>query len=295
MNILMTGGSGLIGRHFIDHFSQHRYTVLTRSESRARPLLPANVELVGSLSGFSHLNAFDAVINLAGEPIVDKRWTRQQKQTICQSRWQITRELVHLMQQSDTPPPVFLSGSAVGIYGDCGSTTVTEESRIEAQDFAHQVCQEWENIALNAPQATRTVLLRTGVVLDTKAGALAKMRLPFKLGLGGKLGGGQQFFPWIHWLDQVRAMHYLLTESSLSGALNLTAPEPVSNQHFSQRLAARLHRPALMPMPALALKMAMGESSSLLLNSQKILPKRLLDAGFKYTFATLDAALNDLI
>lgn len=295
MNILVTGGTGLIGRHFIRHYGQYHYTVISRNLTRASSVLPSSVTLLESLNSLSDLDAFDAVINLAGEPIADKRWTQKQKNVIEKSRWHTTSRLVELFSASQAPPKVFISGSAIGYYDQEGSRVWLEESQTDNQSFAQLLCSKWEDLALEASPYTRVVHLRTGIVLDKKQGALAKMITPFKLGLGAQIGGGQQYMSWIHRQDMIRAMHFLLINSCCFGPFNLVSPTPVTNRHFSQALAEVLHRKIFFSIPATMLKLLMGESASLLLGSQRVAPKALEDAGFKFEYPTLEECLDSLL
>lgn len=295
MNILITGGTGLIGCHFMNTVGEHQYTVLTRSPEQAKKNLPVSVRLISSLTELTTLDIFDAVINLAGEPIIDKRWTKKQKAVISNSRWDITRQLVDLFRASSEPPAVFLSGSAIGVYGDQGDVMVDETFSSLPDDFAAQLCARWEALAQEAASYTRVVCLRTGIVLDAQAGALAKMLLPFKLGLGGPVAKGEQFMSWIHIDDMVRAIDFLLVQSQAYGAYNLVAPEPVRNRDFTQALAAQLKRWAILPAPKKLLQALLGESSALLLDSQRVVPKRLLEEDFIFSFAEINSALNDLL
>ncbi len=295
MNILITGGTGLIGSAFIRQFDEHQYTVLTRSPAQAKTRLPAHVQLIDSLERLDNLDAFDAVINLAGAAIIDKRWSDARKQEICASRWQLTEQLVELFARSEKPPQVFLSGSAIGVYGHHGNEELTEDSPVKERDFPTKLCLRWEDIARGAKPYTRVVLLRTGIVLAPKGGALGKMLLPFKLCLGGRIGSGEQYMSWIHYQDHIHAMHYLLTENSLSGPVNLVAPNPQTNSQFTQALAKALGRIAIFPVPKQVMQLLLGESACLLLDSQKILPKKLLSSGFKFQFEHLAAALNDAV
>ena len=290
MHILMTGGTGCIGQAFIQHFSDYQFTVLSRSNLINTDL----ITYIDSLDHLSDLNGFDAVINLAGEPIIDKRWSKQQKQVICQSRWKVTEQIVALFARSQTPPAVFLSSSAIGIYGDQGDIFLPESDSITAHDFPAKVCLQWEQLARQAEPFTRVVLLRTGIVLTTHGGALTKMLLPFKCGLGGRISHGQHYMSWIHYQDHIQAMHYLLSHD-ISGSVNIVAPQPVMNRSFSQLLAAALHRPAVLPMPAWVLKLVLGESSCLLLNSQRVIPQVLLNHGFDFSFPDLASAFRDLL
>lgn len=299
MNILITGGSGLIGRAFIEQFDQHHFTVLSRSPASSRskknPALPASARVINSLGCLDNLDQFDAVINLAGEPIIDKRWSIKQKQIICHSRWSLTQQLVKLFELSENPPSVFLCGSAIGAYGDRGTQALTETFAVEVCDFATQLCLGWEKIALQASSYTRVVLLRTGIVLSANGGALAKMLLPFKCCLGGRIGDGEQYMSWIHYQDHINAMHHVLLEESVSGAVNLVAPEAQKNSAFTKTLAKALNRVAILPVPKKMMQLLLGESASLLLDSQNVVPEKLLESGFKFKYMTLKLALDDLI
>ncbi|WP_438864625.1 TIGR01777 family oxidoreductase [Neptunicella sp.] len=295
MHILITGGTGLIGRQFIRAYPHYQYTVLTRQASKWQASSDGKTHYIDDLNSVGQLNDIDAVINLAGEPIADKRWTEQQKQRICESRWQITRQLVTLIRASDAPPKIFLSGSAIGFYGDTDGKVVTEKDSASQPDFASDLCSEWENIANSVAELTRTVTMRTGVVLSTQGGALKKMLLPFKLGLGGRIGNGKQYMSWIHIDDMVKAIDFLLTHNEISGAINMTSPNAVSNIEFTRSLATCLNKPAFLPVPASVLKLLMGESSSLLLGSQQVYPQKLLDNGFSFKQAELTQALDSLL
>lgn len=294
MQIFITGGTGLIGQHLIAKLAPaHQITVLTRSEAKARSVLPAAVTVVDNLDTLADFNDYDVVINLAGEPIADKRWTSQQKHQICQSRWQLTTSLVTKINASTTPPHTFISGSAIGYYGRQGDKQVTENNTEPHQEFTHEVCHRWEQIAETVKQHCRVCLLRTGVVLAADGGALDKMRLPFKLGLGGPIGSGDQFMSWIHLDDMVAAISFLMTHSQCSGPFNLTAPQPVTNKDFVSAFASALNRPAFIPMPGFALKIIMGEAADMLLTGQRVIPEKLLDAGFEFRFDTVDKAFAE--
>jgi uncharacterized protein (TIGR01777 family) len=297
MNILITGGTGFIGQQFIKRFPDYDYTVLTRNPHRARSILGAvtALKLISSLDELSNLDDFNAVINLAGEPIVDKRWTDRQKAVIQASRWDTTRKLVALFNASSTPPAVLLSGSAIGIYGDHGAEEIDETTRVSQPDFSSELCQQWEQIAGEVAQKTRLVYLRTGIVLHPQFGALQRMILPFKLGLGGPIADGRHYFSWIHWQDMVDAMHYLLTHEQASGPFNMTAPVPVTNRTFTSALGKAVHRPTIFCVPGFALKTLMGESAELLLGSQRVIPKALVDAGYNFKYTNVQLALENLV
>lgn len=295
MNILITGATGLIGRALVAQWqNKHQLHILSRSVIKAKEKLAIDANYQQSLDDID-FNQIDAVINLAGEPIADKRWSESQKQKICQSRWQITEALAEKIQQCTTPPKVLINGSAIGFYGRQGSDIVTEEHSSFYPEFSHDICARWENLAQRAasPQ-TRVCLLRTGIVLSEQGGALAKMLPLFKLGLGGPIGDGQQFMSWIHQEDMVRLIDFLLQNDELSGPFNATAPRPVSNKQFSTLLAERFGKKAPFTVPAFVLRLAFGEMADLLLFGQNVQPRRLMDSGFQFNYPHLKDALNAL-
>ncbi|MGY0616205.1 TIGR01777 family oxidoreductase [Vibrio sp. FJH11] len=300
MNILLTGGTGFIGSELLKLLTTHRVVLLTRSPEKARQQLKhadlGNIEYIDSLAHLADLNHIDAVINLAGEPIADKRWTKKQKDKICKSRWHITEKIVELIHASTKPPAVFISGSAVGYYGDQQEHPFDECLHVNNNDFPHIVCQQWEQIAKRAEsENTRVCLLRTGVVLGLNGGALAKMLLPYKLGLGGPLGSGNQYMPWIHILDMVRAIIYLLNTPHAHGAFNMCAPHPVTNRIFSATLAKTLKRPHLLFTPKWVMETVMGESACLLFDSIRAKPKKLTELDFQFTYSRIEPALKHLL
>ncbi|MDN3640955.1 TIGR01777 family oxidoreductase [Simiduia curdlanivorans] len=306
MHILITGATGFIGTQYILRHSHHRFTLLSRQPKKAQQTLAAypkgtsKIRVIQNLAELPTLDGIDAILNLAGEAIADRRWTVKQKAEICNSRWQLTQQLVDLIKQSKLPPKVFLSGSAIGYYGDAGSEQMTENTKpamvtAASPDFAQTLCQRWEDIALSAQDHCRVVLLRTGIVLGKEAGALAKMLTPFKLGLGGKIASGKQMMSWIHQRDAVNAIEFLLHQTTASGPFNITAPKPVTNEVFTQSLARALGKKALIPVPGALLKLLMGESASLLLASQQVYPEKLLQSGFRFEFTDLAPALKALI
>ncbi|PSW57581.1 TIGR01777 family oxidoreductase [Photobacterium leiognathi] len=298
MKILMTGATGFIGRALLPHFNHDHVTVLTRNPTRAYHLLGHHINAVESLENFDNFDQFDAIINLAGEPIMNKRWSEKQKQKICQSRWDITKQLVDKINASTNPPHTFISGSAVGIYGDNQDKTIDESTPLDINDndFAQNVCHRWEQIALKAQsEQTRVCLIRTGIVLGKQGGALARMLLPYQLGLGGKIGDGKQYFPWIHMQDMIKGIIFLLNHPEAQGVFNFTAPTPVTNSVFSQTLAATLKRPHFLFTPAWVLKLGLGESAQLLLDSQRALPNKLQQEGFNFSFPCIEQALKQTL
>ncbi|OCH20762.1 TIGR01777 family oxidoreductase [Aliivibrio logei] len=300
MKILITGSTGLIGKKLLDHLKGHHLVLLTRNIKKAQTALNhlalPHADFISDLSTLSHLNDFDAIINLAGEPIADKKWTNKQKRTILNSRCELTHALTQLCLASSTPPRCFISGSAVGYYSDQGSNNIDESTVISSNDFAHRVCKEWEDVALKANnEDTRVCILRTGVVLSTSGGALKKMLFPYQCGVGGPIGKGAQYMSWIHIDDMVYAILFLLEHEKSQGIYNLTAPHPVTNKEFSQTLASTLKRPHLLVTPTLVIKILLGEASVLLTDSQRIRPKRLVNEGFKFRYSRIESALKHLL
>ncbi|WP_087021337.1 TIGR01777 family oxidoreductase [Thaumasiovibrio subtropicus] len=296
MKILVTGGTGLIGRALLPHFTHDEVTILSRNSAKAYQQLGHHLKVIESLNALPDLNAYDVVINLAGEPIANKRWTTKQKALISQSRWDLTAQLVDKILASETPPHTFISGSAVGYYGDQQSQEIDESLEIDSDEFAHKVCSEWEEIALRAQTAdTRVCLLRTGVVLSRQGGALAKMLPVYQMGLGGPIGNGRQYFPWIHIQDMVKGILFLIKNPHTKGIFNFTAPNTVTNREFSTTLAKVLRRPHVLMTPEWALKLSFGEAACLLLDSQKVLPKRLTEAGYNFSFPKLEPALKETL
>lgn len=294
MHLLITGGTGLIGRHLIPRLLQlgQQVSVVTRDVAAAREKLDPRVAIWSGLAQQQDLNGVDGVINLAGEPIADKRWTAEQKQLLCESRWQITERIVSLINASSQPPKFLISGSATGFYGDTGDLVLTEDDPGH-EEFTHTLCARWEQLALAAQsERTRVCLLRTGVVLAKEGGALAKMKLPFKLGVGGPIGSGKQYLPWIHIDDLVNAIWWLI-DNPLQGPFNLVSPYAVRNEQFAATLGHVMHRPAFMRTPASAIKLMMGESAVLVLGGQHVLPKRLEESGFGFRWYDLQEALED--
>lgn len=296
VKILFTGGTGLIGSHFINKFKdKYEFTVLSRRPDEAKKRLPEQVEIIAGLHDITDFCLYDAVINLAGEPIADKRWTPLQKQRICQSRWDLTQHLVTRFKGCKHPPSILISGSAIGYYGRQGTRPVTENNYTVHDEFTHQVCHRWEQIAMQAnSDAVRVCLLRTGVVLDEDEGALPKMALPVKLGVGGKIGDGRQVMSWIHVDDMVNAIEHLLVNNRCEGAFNLTAPEPETNAAFTHALAKTLHRPDFFKVPEFVIKIMMGEAADMVTTGQHVIPERLLNSGFTFQYPRLQPALENI-
>ncbi|RTE87575.1 MULTISPECIES: TIGR01777 family oxidoreductase [Gammaproteobacteria] len=291
MKILITGGTGLIGSAFIERYD-HDYTILTRRPESAARQLSDKHTYINRLSELKNLNDFDAVINLAGEPIAEKRWTKKHKARIEKSRWQTTDELVALFEASSKPAATFISGSAVGYYGRQGDEKVTERDYIAHDEFSHELCKTWEDKAKQAETKTRLCLLRTGIVLSPSGGALNRMVTPFKLGLGGPIGHGQQMMSWVHIEDMIEMIQFLLENENCQGVFNATAPQPVSNEKFSKCLAQTLNRPCLFRVPAFTMRLAFGEMADLLLTGQAVLPQKLQEQGFTFKYEHIEPCLK---
>jgi uncharacterized protein (TIGR01777 family) len=306
MRILIAGGSGFLGRHLTAALSSagHQVVVLTRQTGESRPAEPftAGVASVawtpdGSVGPWARAcTDIDVVINLCGESIASRRWSSSQKAKLVSSRLLPTRSLVQFIDQATPRPCVFINASAIGYYGDRGNEALTEDAR-NGTDFLADLCCQWELEAVKArASSTRVVLVRTGIVLDPGEGALAKMLLPFKLFAGGSFGSGRQYMSWIHRSDWVSLVSWLVSAPGVEGPVNATAPNPVTNAEFARTLGHALRRPAVLPMPSFALKLALGEmAESLLLYSQRVQPTRAVAGGFQFTFTSLDAALADLL
>lgn len=241
-----------------------------------------------------HLSNVDAVVNLAGESIADKRWSASRKAALRSSRVLPTRTLARAIAACERPPRVFVSASGVGYYGPHGDEPVTE-STPPGSDFLATLCVEWEQEAQAASTHTRVAIIRTGLPLSADGGALAKMLLPFKLGGGGPFGSGNQYVPWIHIDDWTSLVAWLIGEARAAGAFNGSAPAPVTNRAFARALGRALHRPAVLPMPAFALRLAVGELATALLTGQRALPARAEQLGYRFVYADIDAALASVL
>lgn len=293
MHILLTGGTGFIGSALCERLlvDGHRPTVLTRRPAAGNPAY----RNIGSLDDIAADEPVDAIINLAGASLADRRWSAAYKREIYSSRLDTTRGLLRLVERLDTPPATLLSASAIGYYGHHGDEAL-DESGACTPGFAHELCRQWEDLALGARKhGVRVCLLRLGVVFDRQGGAFARMALPARLGIGNWMGDGRQWLSWVHRRDVLRAMCFLLTRNDLEGPFNITAPEPVTGRGFND--AVKRHRRILfsVPMPAAVARLALGEmADELLLNGQRVIPGALSAAGFEFEFPDLDTALADL-
>lgn len=292
--VLITGASGLIGSALTASLERSGAEIVQLTRRPAKnaaqiswnPRVPLPPETV---------SGFDVVIHLAGETVVG-RWTAEKKREIHESRVLGTQHLATALAQASARPHIFLCASAVGLYGNRGDGVLTEDSA-PGTGFAAELGRDWETASRIAADAgIRTVNLRIGVVLTARGGALGKMLTPFKLGVGGRIGSGRQWWSWIHIDDIVGAIHHVLRNESLSGPVNLVAPNPVTNAEFTKTLARVLHRPALAPLPAFVARIALGEmATELMCSSQRVLPQKLQESGYRFRFNDLRTAFEDLL
>jgi hypothetical protein len=300
MKVALTGASGFLGPVFVQRLVERGHTVhvLARDVKRTLARLPEGVsgsffDATTPLSPEA-LGGAEAVVHLAGEPVA-QRWTQSARQRIRDSRVVGTRLLVEALRAAGTVRH-FVSASAIGYYGSHRGAEPLTESSSPGEDFLAGVCRAWEAEALQAASAgIRTVVPRIGVVLHPEGGALKKMLPPFRLGLGGRMGSGQQYLSWVHREDTLGLLLFALEHPELSGPLNVTAPEPVTNADFSRALGAALGRPAVVPVPSFALKAALGEMSEVVLGGQRALPRHAREAGYPFQFPTLPEALRSLL
>ncbi len=302
MKILIAGASGLIGRGLVDHWSAdgHQIVVLTRSNAPTRHERASTTSVrwdgIGHGSWVAAIDGADAVINLSGESIAAGRWTAGRKRRIVESRVLSTRALVSAIARSQHPPRTFINASAVGIYGSVPEGDVGE-SHPAGSGFLADVCRAWEAEAFTAARpGLRVVTLRTGILLDIRGGALPPLVRPFRVFAGGYLGDGNQWMPWIHWEDEIRAIGFILENDRLEGAVNLTAPQPVTLKELCREIGTVIRRPSWTRVPGWVLRLAMGEMAGpLLLEGQRAVPEKLLTAGFTFRFPALRPALDELL
>lgn len=296
MKIIVAGGTGFLGRALVAALRARGDDVRVLTRTATAPGEIAWTPDGGVGAWLPSLEGAEAIVNLAGAGIADKRWTDARKREIVESRLQATRSLVAAAGSLQSPPRVFASASAVGYYGDRGADTVTEDAPA-ATDYLGTLAREWEEAAQPVTvHGTRLVILRTGLVLAADGGALAQMRLPFSLGVGGRLGSGAQYMPWIHRDDWVRLVLWLIDEPAAEGPFNLAAPRPVTNAEFTKALGRALHRPTIFPVPAFALKVLFGEMAGpLLLSGQRAVPAKAERMGFRFAHPDLAGALTDIL
>jgi uncharacterized protein (TIGR01777 family) len=297
MNITISGASGLIGRRLLKSLAAEGHSLHALSR-HAGTNMPAGVKLsawdpVRAEPPADSLRDADAVIHLAGEPVA-QRWTEEVKRKIRDSRVGSTNNLVQALAKLTTRPKTLICASAIGYYGSRGDETLTESSP-PGSDYLAEVCQAWEKAAQDAESlGMRVVRVRTGLVLDMRGGALPRMLPPFKLGIGGKLGSGRQWTSWIH-IEDLAGIFHLALAAPIQGPVNGVAPNPVTNADFTRALGATVKRPAILPVPGMALGLLFGEMSDVLLASQRVLPKAAEEAGYRFRFPHVGAALADLL
>ena len=288
--IAVTGASGLIGSALVGYLKSQGHTVQRLVRRTAVSSEEITWDPIAGTVDMDALAGVDAVIHLAGAGVSDKRWTKKYKSEILNSRLLGTTTIAKAV--AIVKPQVFISASAIGWYGESGNRAVIESDRV-GDDFLAAVCHEWE-AAADLAGDVRTIKLRTGLVLDPTGGALGKMLPLFRFGLGGKLSNGKQWWSWITLHDQIRAIAFLL-ENKVSGPVNLTSPNPVTNSEFTAGLARAMHRPALFPVPAFALKIVLGGFSAEVLGSKKVMPQVLTEAGFTFDYPHISSALEKLV
>ena len=308
MKVIITGGTGHIGHYLINELAAygHELVILSRNPGKYKARFDKEVKLVEwdaktAVGWAEEANEADAIINLAGESIAGEnflpaRWSDKQKQKIKQSRLDAGKAVVDAVRAANKKPKVVLQASAVGYYGPHNDNEKIDEDTPPGNDFLGQICVEWEqSTAAVKEMGVRQVLLRTGLVLMTEGGPLERLLFQFKMFAGGPFGNGRQWWPWIHIQDEVQAIRFLLEKADADGPYNLTAPTPETNKAFSKKLGQVMKRPSFIPVPGFAMKLLVGEVSTVVLDGQRAIPKRLQKEGYDFEFTNLKPALTDLI
>jgi len=296
MRVLITGASGLVGRELQKSFAAKGYDMLLASRSEPADEQHIQWTVEGGFAEPEKLEGLDAVVHLAGENVSGLRWTEEKKRSIRDSRVLGTRNVVTAISKLKNRPKVFVASSAIGFYGERGDEEITESSAA-GDNFLAEVSKAWESESRRAEDAgIRTVLLRTGIVLTKEGGALGTMLTPFRLGVGGVVGSGNQWMSWISMEDHIAVINYVIENENIRGAVNSVSPNPVTNEEFTKTLGEVLYRPTFLPLPEFAVSMVFGEmGDALLLASTKVLPKRLEDAGFQFKYPQLKPAIENAV
>lgn len=301
MRAIITGGTGVIGRVLVDELAAagHEVIVLSRNPDNKAGMFPDGVQVIGwdakSAQGWgAWVNGETAIINLAGENVANWRWTDEHRRRVLQSRLDTSQAVVEAIEQASEKPRVLLQASAVGFYGDQGDTVLTEDSPL-GSGWRAEVVDQWE-AASEAVKAlgVRRVLLRIGIVIDTAGGALPPMVLGARF-MGGQLGNGRQWIPWVHNLDVARAIAHLMTQDDAAGVMNIVAPEPVTNKTMMHTIGKVIRWPTFIPVPGFALKLALGEMATSVLDSQRVEPPALLASGYDFAYPKIEPALRDIL
>ncbi len=301
MRVLITGGTGVIGRRLVNHLIRHGDVVTVVSRQRFRPAtLPGKIYFARwdgkTAEGWcQYIEKVDAVVNLAGAGLADARWSDERKKVLTDSRVNAGKAVAEAIEVAKNKPKTLIQVSAVGYYGAQKDDIITESSNAGG-DFLATLCQQWEASSQAVEDmGVRRVIIRTGVVFDMKGGALPRMVLPFRLFAGGPVGSGRQWLSWIHYRDAVNAIRFLLDNESATGSVNLSAPNPLTNRDFARTLGKVMKRPALMPVPSFVLKIFFGEMSTVLLDGQRVMPERLGELGYQFEFPEAKEALADIL
>lgn len=301
MRVIITGGTGLIGTALAHDLAQDDHEVIVLSRNPSDHTAPQGVKFekwdakTGD-SWYQHITADTAIVNLAGAGIADERWTDERKRIVVDSRVNAAEAVINAIEKAAEKPKVVIQSSAVGYYGPTDDDLLTEESPA-GEDFLADVCVQWEAAIkpVSEQHNIRVVTIRTGVVLSLNGGAFPRQILPFRFYVGGQIGNGKQWFPWIHIKDEIRAIRFLIENEDTAGVYNLTAPHPVTNAEFTRHLAKTMNKPGIFPVPGFVLQAIFGEMAVVLLEGQRAIPQRLEEAGFEFEFAEPRPALKDLL